>query len=109
MKKRNEIVCVSEWHCVDDTVRRIENKLVWYAYHEDAAVISPAQAYEKVKAGEFIYAEALKNHASDAVTVTSCTLDYTIDTKGFYQPVYIFEILIPQTGNTGLAMIPAMK
>lgn len=94
---------------VDDTVRRIENKLVWYEHYEDAAVISPAQAYEKVKAGEFIYAEALKSHASDAVTVTSCTLDYAIDTKGFYQPVYIFEILIPQTGNTGLAMIPAIK
>ena len=94
---------------MDDTVRRIENKLVWYEHYRDIPVISPAQAYEKIKAGEFFYADALKRHASDAVTVTSCALDYTIDTKGFYQPVYLFEILIPETGNTALAMIPAIK
>ena len=94
---------------VDDTARRIDNKLVRYEYYKDVAVISPEEAYEKVKNGAFYYAEALKRHAYDAVSVLSWTLDYEIDTKGFYQPVYIFEIQIPETGNTCLAMIPAMK
>ena len=94
---------------VDDTIRRIENKLVWYTYQEDAAVISPAQAYEEVKNGAFRYADALKSHSGNAVSVISCTMDYEIDTKGFYQPVYLFEILIPETGNTCRAMIPAIK
>lgn len=94
---------------VDDTVRRIENKLVRYEHYEDVAVISPEEAYEKVKSGAFYYAESLKQHASDAVSVLSWTLDYEIDTKGFYQPVYIFEIQIPETGNTCFAMIPAIK
>ena len=94
---------------VDDTVRRIDNKLVWYEHYEDAPVISPAQAYQKVKSGAFTYAEALKRHATGSVSVVSCTLDYAIDTKGFYQPVYVFEIRIPETGNSCFAMIPAMK
>jgi len=47
--------------------------------------------------------------AAEIDTLISCTLDYEIDTKGFYQPVYIFEILIPETGNICVAMIPAIK
>ena len=94
---------------VDDTVRRIENKLVRYEHHKDVAVISPEVAYKKVKSGAFYYAEALKRHAFDTVSVLSWTLDYKIDTKGFYQPVYIFEIQIPETGNICLATIPAIK
>lgn len=94
---------------VDDTIRRIENDLVWYTYHKDVAVIPPEEAYQQLKSGAFTYADALKSHSSDSVSVISCTMDYEIDTKGFYQPVYLFEILIPESGNTCLAMIPAMK
>lgn len=87
----------------------LENHLVWYTHYKDVPVITPEEAYQTLKDGNFAYAEALKHYAKDSVTVLSCTLDYEIDTKGFYQPVYIFEILIPETGNTDLAMIPAMK
>lgn len=92
-----------------DTLLSVENHLVWYTHYKDVPVISPEEAYQKLKDGSFAYADALKHYASDSVTVVSCTLDYQIDTKGFYQPVYLFEILIPETGNTCLAMIPAMK
>lgn len=94
---------------VDNTVRRIENYLVKYTHYKDVPVITPKEAFGKVKSGEFAYAEALKNHASGSVSVVSCTMDYEIDTKGFYRPVYIFEILIPETGNTCQAIISAMK
>ena len=94
---------------VDDTIRRIENNLVWYTYHKDVMVISPEEAYQELISGAFTYADALKSHSGDFVSVISCTMDYEIDTKGFYQPVYLFEILIPESGNTCLAMIPAMK
>ena len=94
---------------VNDTVRRIENDLIWYTYYRDVAVISPEEAYEELKRGAFSYADELKHCVSASVTVISCTIDYEIDTKGFYQPVYLFEILIPETGHTCLAMIPAMK
>lgn len=94
---------------VDNSIRRIENHLVWYKHHDDVTVISQKEAYELLRSGAFRYAEALKSHSTDTISVISCKLDYEIDTKGFYQPVYIFEILIPETGNTCVAMIPAMK
>lgn len=93
----------------DHTRLELENHLVWYAHYKDIPVISPEEAYQELKDGSFAYADALKHYANESVSVVSCTLDYEIDTKGFYQPVYIFEILIPETGNTDLAMIPAMK
>ena len=93
----------------DYTQLAIENHLVWYTHYKDVAVISPEEAHQELKDGNFAYADSMKHYAGDSVTVISCTLDYEIDTKGFYQPVYIFEILIPETGNTCEAMIPAMK
>lgn len=92
-----------------DTLLSIENRLVRYAYYKDIAIISPQEAYAELKDGNFAYAEALKRYAKDSVTVLSCTLDYEIDTKGFYQPVYIFEIMYPDTGNIDMITIPAMK
>jgi hypothetical protein len=93
---------------VDDTIRRIENKLIWYTYYKDAPIISPEDAFKELKGGFVGSAEMLKSDTFDSVTVISCKLAYETDTKGFYQPVYIFEVLIPETGTLEL-MIPAMK
>lgn len=93
---------------VDDTIRRIENKLIWYTYYKDAPIISTEDAFKQLKGGFVGSAEMLKSDTFDSVTVISCKLAYETDTKGFYQPVYIFEVLIPETGTLEL-MIPAMK
>ena len=93
----------------DYTQLVIENHLVWYTHYKDIPVITPEEACQELKNGNFAYADSVEHYAGDSVTVVSCTLDYAIDTKGFYQPVYLFEIQIPETGNTTLAMIPAMK
>ena len=93
---------------VDDTIRRIENNLIWYTYYKDAPIISPEDAFKQLKGGFVGSAEMLKSDTFDSVTVISCKLAYETDTKGFYQPVYIFEVLIPETGTLEL-LIPAMK
>lgn len=93
----------------EDQDLRIENHLVEYTHYADEKIVSPTEAFQKLQQGEFEYAEGLKRGASDSVELISCTLDYEIDTKGFYQPVYRFEIRIPETGNVCPAMIPAMK
>ena len=93
----------------DGEICWIRNGLISYTHHADAPIKTAQEAYELLKDGEFYYAEALKRHSGDSVTVISCELDHEIDTKGFYQPVYRFEIRIPETGNTCLAMIGAIK
>lgn len=102
LRVRNEVT-------EDYTQLEIKNHLVWYNYYKDVQIISSKEAYKELQNGYFFHADAMKHYANESVTVVSCCLDYQIDTKGFYQPVYMFEILIPETGNTDLAMIPAMK
>jgi hypothetical protein len=38
----------------------------------------------------------------------ACALSYTIDTKGFYQPVWEFQ-LTSNSGFSGTVMIPAVS
>lgn len=76
---------------------RIENHSVRYTHYQDVRILSPFDAYQKLLLGDFEYAAALNHDAKGTVSILSCTLDYEIDTKGFYQPVYIFEILIPES------------
>lgn len=87
----------------------IENYLIWYSHYKDVPILSPMEAYQELLRGDFEYAEALKYDAGDAVSVISCERDYEIDTKGFYQPVYRFEISLPGTDYICPAMIPAIK
>ena len=87
----------------------IENYLIRYSHYQDVPILSPMKAYQELLRGNFEYAEALKYDAGDAVSVISCELDYEIDTKGFYQPVYRFEISLPGTDYICPAMIPAIK
>lgn len=92
----------------DGTIRELENKLLSYSYHDRVNVISPEEAYEQLRDGKFGSGGFFESLNPDKVSVISCRLGYEIDTKGFYQPVYYFEIMIPETG-TLLVFIPAMK
>lgn len=96
-------------YALDGTVREVENRLLSYTYHDTVAVISPEEAYSRLCNGEF-YDEGYFEHRSpDEVTILSCTQGYEIDTKGFYQPVYHFELVSADGYYQDTVMIPAMK
>ena len=42
------------------------------------------------------------------VTVVSCELDYQVDTKGYYQPVYMFKVMYDGVADKMRIMIPAL-
>lgn len=93
----------------DGNVYSVENYLCDYAYYSDVAILSPEEAYSQLKAGRFYDGEQFEYVHPAAITVTQYVLDYQIDTKGFYQPVYVFNLESPD-GNYGYnVMIPAMK
>ena len=93
----------------DGNVYSVEDYLCAYAYYGDVAILSPEEAYNQLKAGRFYDGEQFEHVKPTAITVTQCVLDYQIDTKGFYQPVYIFNLESPD-GNYGYnVMIPAIK
>ena len=64
------------------------------AIHGEDAVISPQEAYDRLRAGRFSWRDVpMFDYLSPKrVRVTDCKLDYLTDSKGFRQPVYTFTL-----------------
>ena len=93
----------------DGTVRRVENKLLSYTYHDTVDILSPEQAFRQMCGGKFGDGGFFESKRPARVRVDSCVLGYEIDTKGFYQPVYYFEVASPDGTYAYRIMIPAMQ
>lgn len=65
----------------DGSVSKINNSLIYHAFHGQETIISENDAYEKLRQGEFNDESGYLRNATE-VTVTSCTLEYQVDTKG---------------------------
>lgn len=68
-------------------------------------IISEAQAYEEIEQGYFNYFRADENTLN--VEITGVDTGYELDTKGFYQPVYVFDGKV--NGNETQIIVPAIK
>lgn len=93
----------------DGTIREVQNNLLSYTYHDKVTIISPEEAYERLCNGEFNDGGFFENKEPAEVSVLSCSLEYEIDTKGFYQPVYYFEVASTDGTYAYNIIIPAMK
>jgi len=70
----------------------VDNALTVSALLREVPVISQREAYEQLRRGRFSRADMFEFYAPEEVHVTSCQLQYLIDTKGFRQPVYVFYL-----------------
>jgi len=68
-------------------------------------LISPAEAYNKILKGEFSIYNNLES--GDNLQVTDYELVYMYDSKGYYQPVYMFVAMI--NGQDWQPFIPAVR
>ena len=93
----------------DGNVYSVKDYLCDYTHYGDVAILSPEEAYNQLKDGRFYDGEYFERSQPSAITVTQCVLDYQIDTKGFYQPVYIFFLESPDGTYGYHVTIPAMK
>lgn len=92
----------------DGTVWEIENHLLPYTQYRDVAIISPEEALERLTAGKF-HDEGLFEHIKPAqVSILECVLEYRVDTKGFYQPVYTFAVKSADESYRYRIVIPAI-
>lgn len=76
----------------DDTIKDIRNNIVVYEKTKDASVISEKEAYEKITKGKFkikVYADRI-----NTIEISNISLDYRLDSKGYLQPVYIFNSIV---------------
>lgn len=90
------------------SILELENGLVWYTYYNDASTLTPQEAYEQLCAGKFYDGGLFEYRKPADVRVFGCRLDYAIDTKGFYQPVYYFDADAPDGSYQDCILIPAI-
>lgn len=93
-----------------DILSEIKNNLLIYEYYEDTTIISPDQAYDRLREGRFGDPDkSFERNDPEKVIVNSCILSYAIDTKGFLQPVYFLDLTFSGTQEHVDIMIPAMQ
>ena len=80
------------------TLSRLENRITTLAPVREEPILSPAQALAALQSGKS-FEGAWFAQSVQQIEVRSCTLDYLSDSKGFYQPVYRFELSL--TGQAG--------
>ena len=93
------------FHCRNHDVIRVGSLRGSYLKIIDRLI----EAFERLCDGKFNDGGFFEVERPNDVTVLSCELRYRIDTKGFYQPVYLFELASEDGSYMDWIMIPAMK
>jgi len=88
-------------------IRELENRLLKLTLCEDYPVCSSEQALDQVLDGWLRAGDYFERLMPTALIVRSCSLTYRTDTKGFYRPVYIFEIESDDGSFADTVLIPA--
>ena len=89
----------------DNTVHSIKNNIISYEPYKEYNILSLSEAYDKIKNGEFKIYDLRKE--SNRIDIIGGKLDYQLDSKGFYQPIYTFNVEL--NGNESQIEIPAIK
>ena len=93
----------------DGIVRQIENGLLSFSYYKDAQIILPEEAYRRLLAGRFSDGGYFERKQPKSLVISECTMEYRVDTKGFYQPVYVWEVASEDGSYRDRIVIPALK
>ncbi len=93
----------------DGKVSEIENGIVEFEFYKNEDIISQSEACDLLMNGYFTGNYAFEHYEPERVEVRSCQLDYVTDSKGFYQPVYVFNIASTDTVYEATVMVPAFK
>lgn len=81
----------------------IENTMAVCVYRGTEEILTQKEAYEQLRLGDFSDGAYFEHNAPSVLHVTSCTLTYVVDTKGYRQPVYEFDFK-----ELGSVFVPAL-
>jgi glycopeptide antibiotics resistance protein len=88
----------------DDTIKEITNQLITYDKVKDVQIKSIKEAYQQIVEGDFRY--FTENKKIQKVHVHNVEISYQLDTKGYYQPLYVFDCTVD--GEESSILIPGM-
>lgn len=89
--------------CADRTVKTLKYSAYPLTFYKEFEVKTQAEAFKELKEGKF---KRFENEPLN-IEVIRCHIDYSFDSKGFYQPNYRFYSLV--NGEEAWIMIPAIK
>jgi len=99
MKKEGNKLIDGELKCEyyeDKTIKRVADEIITYEKVAEKEIMSEQEAYEEILAGEF---KAFSVDPVQSITIQTLQLEYKLDSKGFYVPVYKFNILLNGKSN----------
>jgi glycopeptide antibiotics resistance protein len=73
----------------DDTVKVIDNQLITYDKVRDVQIKSEQEAYNEISDGKF--RNYSQNKVIETLHIHKVEVSYLLDSKGYYQPVYVFH------------------
>lgn len=100
-KTSGTLSCVTT---TDGKIYSITNQMVTQSVYKNEAIISETEAYQKLVNGYF---QIDHNYQIDTLVINDISLTYSPDTKGYYQPVYLFKCEI--NGENRDLVIAALK
>ena len=88
-------------YTTDGMITHLTNSIIEYEEYKSFPIISEKEAFDRLEKGYFLGVDG-KDYE-----VLGATLEYELDTKGFYQPVYVFNVLWDDIEST--INIPAIR
>lgn len=91
-------------HFNDGTIKQIMNNLVVYNKIRNVPIKNEIEAYQEIMNGSFSW--FYSGNDMETINVYGVELGYHLDSKGFYQPVYLFGCTINEIDS--IIIIPAL-
>jgi glycopeptide antibiotics resistance protein len=76
----------------DGTLSSFRNMLIHYEKYKEYEIISEQQAFDKLREGKINHWDLYGK--SSSIIVKKVKIAYLLDTKGYSQPIYVFEVLL---------------
>lgn len=89
----------------DSSLANVHNKLYSCAKYKEYNIISEEKAFQQIKDGKFQLYYSGSSKAK--IEIQRVSLGYMLDSKAYYQPVYLFDVLIDS--NECQIQIPAIQ
>lgn len=89
----------------EGSISSVNNNIVACEVYKEYSTRSQQQAYERIVKGKFAYPIYFWKETGN-IEVDKPYIDYQIDSKGFYQPVYVFPVDVESMAYISIPAIP---
>lgn len=102
------LTCVLQEQDGGSTLARVENGIAALSPVREEQLCSCAEALALLRDGGSFDGAALAHSGAETITVLDCALDYLSDSKGFYQPVWRFTLMLDGAAESVTDYVPAL-